>query len=327
MKKVTIVGGGTGTYTVLQGLKNTPINLSVIVSMADSGGSNRVLRDEFGLLPTSDLRQCLVALASESSSQTLRSLFTYRYSQGTGISGMTFGNLFMAALTDILGSQKQAILETCRILDVKGQIIPVTYEKSNLVAHYTDGHEVLGEHEIDEPDNRAAVGIDKLYIFPSVKANPDAINAIAESKVIVLGPGDLFTSIISNLVVDGVSQAILKSKAKVVYITNLMTRGGQTLGFSAFDHVREINKYLGKDRVDIVVVNTDFDLPRSALDWYKKVKTQPVRDDLKGKFKGQIVRAKLVAKDVYAKHPADKLVRSLIRHDSQKLARVLMKLI
>ena len=115
--------------------------MSVIVSMADSGGSNRVIRDEFGLLPTSDLRQCLVALASESSSQTLRSLFTYRFSQGTGISGMTFGNLFMAALTDILGSQKDALSETCKILDVKGQIIPVTYEKSNLVARYTDGHE------------------------------------------------------------------------------------------------------------------------------------------------------------------------------------------
>lgn len=327
MKNVTIIGGGSGTYTVLQGLKKYPLNLSVIVSMADSGGSNRIIRDEFGLLPTSDLRQCLVALASDSSSQTLRSLFTYRYTHGTGITGMTFGNLFMAALTDILGSQKQALLETCRILDVKGQIIPVTYEKSNLVANYADGHEVLGEHEIDEPDNRVSARIDNLYILPKVKANPDAIRVIESSDLIILGPGDLFTSIICNLVVSGIAESIVKSKATVVYVTNLMTRAGQTTGFTAFDHVQELNKYLGKDRVNIVIINNDFDLPKSALNWYKKVKSQPVSDDLKGKFKGKVVRTGIVAKAVYTKHPADKLVRSLIRHDPKKLARVLMKLI
>jgi len=327
MKKVVVIGGGTGTNTVLTGLKKYPLDLSVIVSMADSGGSNRIIRDEFGLLPTSDLRQCLVALASESSSKILRQLFTYRYTQGTGISGMTFGNLFMIALTDILGTQKQALLETCRILDVRGQIIPVTYEKSNLVAHYADGHEILGEHEIDEPDNRVISRIDKLYIFPKVAANPDALKAIREANLIVIAPGDLYTSIISNLVVTGIPEAINKSKAQVVYVANLMTRAGQTYSFTAMDHVREINKYLNTNRVNAVVVNNDFLLPKSAIDWYKKVKAQTVKDDLAGQFTGKVLRAALVSKAIYSKSVSDKLIRSLIRHDPAKLARVLMKLV
>src|SRR3989344_9040305 len=136
-KKVVVVGGGTGTYTVLSGLKKyTHLNISVIVSMMDSGGSNRVIRDEFGLLPTSDIRQCMVALSSEKPSELLRELFTYRFNQGTGISGLSFGNLFMAALTDIYGSQEEEIKKTCEFLDVQGEIIPVTYENTPLVARY-----------------------------------------------------------------------------------------------------------------------------------------------------------------------------------------------
>jgi len=152
-KKIVVFGGGTGTYTVLSGLKKYKnLDISVVVSMMDDGGSNRVIRDEFGLLPTSDLRQCIVALASDNSDKILRKLFTYRYSLGTGISGMTFGNLFMAALTDIYhGNQKKAIEETCELLGVAGKIIPVTFDNTNLVAMYENGRQVLGEHFIDEP--------------------------------------------------------------------------------------------------------------------------------------------------------------------------------
>ncbi|EKD62031.1 MAG: protein of unknown function UPF0052 and CofD [uncultured bacterium] len=133
-KRIVVIGGGTGTFVVLSGLKKYPVDLSVIVSMMDSGGSNRVIRDEFGLLPTSDIRQCIVALASGKSDKILRKLFSYRYVSGTGISGMTFGNLFMAALADIYGSQEKAIYKTCQLLDVKGKVLPVTFDTTNLVA-------------------------------------------------------------------------------------------------------------------------------------------------------------------------------------------------
>ena len=178
-KNIVVIGGGTGTYTVLSGLKKYPVNLSVVVSMMDSGGSNRVIRDEFGLLPTSDIRQCMVALASETSHETLRKLFTYRYNQGTGISGMSFGNLFMAALTDIYGSQEDAIKKTCETLDVQGEIIPVTYDDAHLVARYENGKQVLGEHFIDEPDEEMGkFKIAELELIPSAKANRRAIKAI-----------------------------------------------------------------------------------------------------------------------------------------------------
>src|SRR3989304_4667220 len=180
-KKIGVIGGGTGTFTILSGLKKySQLSLSVIVSMMDSGGSNRVIRDEFGLLPTSDLRQCMVALASNDSDQTLRKLFTYRYDQGVGISGMTFGNLFMAALTDIYkGNQKKAITETCEILGVKGGIIPVTFDKTNLVATYSNGKQILGESEIDEPAKaQGKYRITNLEVIPKAAVNKDAINVI-----------------------------------------------------------------------------------------------------------------------------------------------------
>jgi uncharacterized cofD-like protein len=241
-KKIVVIGGGTGTFTILSGLKKySNLDLSVIVSMMDDGGSNRVIRDEFGLLPTSDLRQCMVALASSDSDQTLRKLFTYRYDQGVGISGMTFGNLFMAALTDIYGGdQKKAIEETSEVLGVKGKIIPVTFEKTNLVATYENGRQVLGEHAIDEPDlSFGNYRIIKLEVIPKARVNKDALNAIKNADLIVLGPGDFYTSILPNLVVDGIGLQIKKSKAKIVFVANLMTKFGQTAGFKASDFVSE----------------------------------------------------------------------------------------
>ncbi|MFV1917306.1 MAG: 2-phospho-L-lactate transferase CofD family protein, partial [Patescibacteria group bacterium] len=188
-KKIVVIGGGTGTYHVLSGLKKYPVSLSAVVSMTDSGGSNRVIRDEFGLLPTSDIRQVMVALASDSSDEVLRKLFTYRYNAGTGISGMTYGNLFMAALTDIYGNQEKAIEKTCEILNVKGKIIPVTYDNTNLVARYDNGEQVLGEHYIDEPDERLGQHkIAELEVFPRANANKKALTAIEKADLIVLGP-------------------------------------------------------------------------------------------------------------------------------------------
>lgn len=329
-KKVVVIGGGTGTYTVLLGLKkySKKIDISAIISMMDSGGSNRVIRDEFGLLPTSDIRQCILALSSDNSDEVLRNLFNYRYTQGTGISGMTFGNLFMAALTDILGSQEKAITETCKILDVTGEIIPVTLDNSQLVATYDNGVQVLGEHFIDEPNKKTIFHrITELEVFPKAIVNKKAISAIREADLIILGPGDLYTSILCNVVVDGVAKAISESKAKKVFVMNLMTRFGQTDKFSASDHLTELEKYLGEGIFDYCLINKKGTIPNKAIAWYKKHDVEPVKDDLDDRNDLKVVRGNYVSGKFYIKSDSDKLTRSIIRHDSNKLAKGLLKIL
>jgi uncharacterized cofD-like protein len=330
-KKVVVIGGGTGTYTVLSGLRSYKnlLDISVVVSMMDSGGSNRVIRDEFGLLPTSDIRQCIVALSSEKPSDIVRKLFTYRYNQGTGISGMTFGNLFMAALTDIYGSQEIAIEKTCEFLDVQGEIIPVTFDKTHLVARYDNGKQILGEHYIDEPDE----GISKhkiveLSVFPPARLNPKAAYAVMKADMIVLGPGDLYTSIICNLVVDNLWRIVRESRAKVVYVLNLMTRWGQTNGFTALDHINELEKYLGRGRIDYVLINKDKSFSEDVLERYRQENAFPVEDDTFGvkDLSFQVVRGRFLAKSVFEKDKADNLHRSLIRHDPHKLAKAIVSI-
>lgn len=330
-KRVVVIGGGTGTYTSLVGLRKYPLDISVIVSMTDSGGSNRVIRDEFGLLPTSDLRQAMVALAGEEEGDLLRKLFTYRYKQGVGISGMTFGNLFMAALTEILGSQKEAIAETCRLLHVNGKIIPVTYDNSQLVARYDNGKQVMGEHHIDEPDlttgQHRIVG---LEVFPKARANPEALEAIKNADLIVMGPGDLYTSLLCNLVVIGIAKAVAKTRAQKVFVMNLMTKFGQTSGFSASDYLFELYKYLSGGVVQTVLISKSFKLKGDVLKRYKEEKAEIVIDDLdfsNQSPKPKIIRANLVSDKIYEKQKGDVLARSLIRHDPDKLAKALVSLL
>jgi uncharacterized cofD-like protein len=328
MKKIVVIGGGTGTYTVLSGLKKYKVDLSAIISMTDSGGSNRVIRDEFGLLPTSDIRQAIVALASDDSHELLRQLFTYRYNAGTGIVGMTFGNLFMAALTDVYGDQEKAIAKTCEMLGVKGSIIPVTYDNVHLVARYDNGKQVLGEHYIDEPtDELGKHRIVELEVIPRARATKSAVRAIGHADLIVLGPGDLFTSIICNLVVDGISAAIRKAKAKKVFVMNLMTKFGQTNGFTAKDHLEELEKYLGKDTIDVCLVNRTKVYPRGILARYKEEKAYPVKDDLRKGNVTKVIRRSFISSKIYSKPKSDKLKRSLIRHDPARLAKAIISLL
>lgn len=326
-KKIVVIGGGTGTYTILSGLKKyiNEIDLSVIVSMMDDGGSNRVIRDEFGLLPTSDIRQCMVALASNDSDETLRKLFTYRYENGVGISGMTFGNLFMAALADIYdGNQKMAIEETCKILGCVGKIIPVTFDKVDLLATYENGKQVLGEHNIDEPDQKYGnLKIVNLEVFPKAKINKNALSAVKDADLIVLGPGDFYTSILPNVVVPGLAQEIKKSKAKLVYILNLMTKFGQSVGYKASDFVDEIEKYVGK-KPDYTIVNINKQISKEIVEKYKLEHAELVTDDL-GKV--GVIRDNLTSDEIYQKPKSDKLVRSLVRHDSDKLAKAVVELL
>ena len=328
MKHIVVIGGGTGTYTVLKGLKKYPLHLSAIVSMTDSGGSNRILRDEFGILPTSDIRQCMVALASGKSNSLIRDLFTYRFNQGTGISGMTFGNLFMAALTDICKSQEKAIQKTCDLLDVEGEIIPVTFSHAHLVARYENGEQVLGEHYIDEPAaglcGQRIVG---LETFPPAKANPKAVKAIMEADMIILGPGDLYTSIICNLVVEDITHAILDTKAKKVFVLNLMNKFGQTQSFKAGDYLSEMKKYLSANAIDFCLVNMPAAFPQNLVRRYLQEKAEPVIDNLGGIKRPKIIRRNLVSGKIHKSQKGDKLKRSLIRHDPDKLAKAIIDLL
>lgn len=325
-KQIVCIGGGTGTFVTLSGLKNYPVSLTAIVTMSDSGGSNKRIRDEFGLLPTSDIRQCLIALSAEGGrTGLLRNLFMYRFDKGEGIKGMTFGNLFMAALSDILGSQEEAILQTGKVLRINGTVVPVTYTDTNLFATYENGKTVTEEHFIDEPTHDGTLKITDLFLKPKAKANQRALDAIAKADLIVLGPGDLYTSLLPNLIVDGIAEAIKKSKAKKVYVMNLMTKYGQTYGFSALDHIKTLEKYIGKN-IDCVVVNTR-EFPQSLLEKYEAMKEYPVVDDLDKKAYYKVVRKQVASKIAITKSKSDQLVRSLIRHDSDSLAKALIELI
>lgn len=322
-KNIVVIGGGTGTFVALKGLKHTKHHLTAIVAMSDSGGSNKRIRDEFGLLPTSDIRQCLVALSDENGEAgLLRKLFMYRFEKGNGISGMTFGNLFMAALSDILGSQAAAIRQTGQVLRIQGDVIPVTLTDTNLFAEYENGKVLAEEHLIDEPTHDGTVKISRVYLKPNAEANPEAIAAIGNADLIVLGPGDLYTSVVPNLLVEGISGAITKAKAKKVYVLNLMTKYGQTFNFTARDHLDVIKKYLGRS-VDTVVVN-NAPLSTTALEVYKKFHEFPVLDNLTKSDNVSIVRSDVASRIISQKSKSDTLVRSLIRHDSKKLASVLI---
>ena len=325
-KKIVCLGGGTGTSVVLFGLKKYPIDITAIVSMADSGGSNRVIRDEFGLLPTSDIRQCLVALSEEKSESDslLRKLFMYRFSRGRGTKGMTFGNLFLAALADIFGSQEEAIEKTSQVLKIKGRVLPVTFTDSNLVAFYENGKKVVCEHFIDEPRHDGRLKIKRAYLKPKSKANPEAVKALLEADLIVIGPGDLYTSLVVNLLVKGIVEALQKTKAKMVYILSLMTRYGQTFGFTAQDHIHTLEKHLGKNCLNFVLVNSR-PISKADLRKYERENEFPVIDDLEDNY-FKIIRGDFLSEKETKKVAGDILKRSLIRHDSNKLAKTIINL-
>jgi len=323
-RKVVAIGGGTGTFTLLTGLKvYEDLDITAIVTMADDGGSNKILRDEFGLLPTSGIRQALVALSKDVT--LLRQLFSYRYYQGTGISGMTFGNLFLAAVSDILGSQKAAISETCKLLGVEGHILPVSYEKTSLVATYQDGTEVLGEHDIDVANSKVAKQkIINLRTIPKIKIDQDARSAIMHADMIILGPGDLYTNTIANLVVSGVSEAIENSMAKVVFVMNLMTRPGETYGYKASDFLDDLSHYLKESRLDYVILNSETSHYPQVLKKYEAEGSTPVEDDLGDKWHlAKVIRARMRASHRPEKSKGDKLIRSMVRHDPNLLAKVI----
>jgi uncharacterized cofD-like protein len=328
-KHIAIIGGGTGTHTVLRGLKRyqKQVALSAIVTMADSGGSTGRLRDEFGYLPVGDVRMALAALASDidEHEELLRELFLYRFDKGNGLSGHNFGNLLLVALTDILGSEEAAIKAAARVLRVQGTVVPVTTQNVDLVATYADGVTVVGEHAIDEPTlDRYDVPITHLAVTPSATISASAEAVLLEADLIVLGPGDLYTSVLANCVVDGVADAIRHSKAKVVYVCNLMTKVGQTSGMGVAEHVSEIAAYI-KKAPDIVLVHTG-GYPTELLAKYAKDREYPVIFNYEA-TDSRIIPGDMLASEMVKVASGDRLKRSFIRHDSRTLARKIMDIV
>lgn len=318
-KKIVVLGGGTGTFTVLSGLKRYPIDISAIVSVADNGGSTGILRDELGVLPPGDIRQCLVALSA--GDDVLRNLFNYRFHEGS-LAGQNFGNLFLSALEKVSGDPLTAIREAHLILNVRGRVIPVSSVASNVFAELQDGTVVEGEHAIDTTELRTR--IQRCFLSPSVPANPDAVQAIAEADVIVLGPGDLYTSLIPVCLVDGVCQALAASSAKKVYVVNLVTKKGQTSGFTAKTFCDVLSAHLGPAKIDDVIVN-NASPQAELLAKYEQSGDRLVEDDADG-MPFRVHRAPLLAETIIDRIPGDRIQRSLLRHDPMKLAEAILRL-
>ena len=255
--KVVVVGGGTGSHTVLTGLRHRPLEVTAVVSVMDSGGSSGRLRDEYGVLPPGDARQCLVALAGndDDAAAMLRALFTYRFHGGRTLDGHNLGNLFISALTDITGSVEAAYAWAGRLLGARGRVIPVSTSNVHLCAKLTDGHVLHGEASIDVRTEHPEAEIDYVYLDHPAYPSRAAIEALAEADLVVIGPGDLYTSLIPNLLVDGICEAIAAARHRV-YIVNLMTKPGESDGFTASTFVDRLHDYLAPAHVDAVLVNT-----------------------------------------------------------------------
>jgi uncharacterized cofD-like protein len=319
---ITVIGGGTGSSNVLKGLKEyRDLDLTVIVGTMDDGGSNAVIKDELGLLPLSDLRKSIIALSEDSDKGLIRELFTYRFPEGRGLKGHTLGNLLMVAMTDITGSEVGAIEAFKYLFEIRANIYPVTLDDAKLVAEYEDGSKIEGEHLIDEPKEDKK--IKKFYLSNEVRAYEGALRAIEKSDYIIIGPGDLYTTTLAVLIVPEVSQALQESKAKIIFIPNLMSKKGQTRGLTHKDMVELVERYIGT-RVDYVLLNNG-ELPQKALKRYLNEGEHTFEDDL-GQNGRIIIRKDLVANSVIKKDKGDKLVRSLIRHDPEKLGKELYKI-
>lgn len=317
-QKIVTIGGGTGSFTLLSGLKNYPIELSAIVNMADDGGSTGVLRDEFGVLPPGDVRQCLVALSE--SSRILRELFNYRYASG-GLSGHNFGNIFISTLEKISGNFNQAIKEAGEILKIKGKVLPVTLKNTKLTATLTGGKKIIGQHNIDELD---LTNLKILRLAPRAEANKEAVRAIMDADKIVINPGNFYCSVIPNFLANGLAEAISKSKAKKIYACNLMTKLGHTDNFTVADFVKNINKYASRDIIDYVIYNKE--RPEGSLikKYSRKgeyfVELGCVNDFKKIKF----ISKNLLSHKICKQKKGDKIRRTLIRHDSNKIAEIIL---
>ncbi|CCI13434.1 gluconeogenesis factor YvcK family protein [Microcystis aeruginosa] len=310
--KIVAIGGGTGLSTLLRGLKQYSSNITAIVTVADDGGSSGRLRREMGILPPGDIRNCIAALADEE--KLLTELFQYRFHAGDGLSGHSFGNLFISAMTEITGDLEQAIDASAKVLAIRGKVLPATLTDVSLWAKLADGRIIEGESKITE-----AMGqIRQIGCHPADPvALPAALAAIKEADYIIIGPGSLYTSIIPNLLVPAIRQALAQVTVPRVYVCNIMTQPGETDNYSVADHLRAIEGVCEERVFDAVLAQRTAPSPQS-LQLYAQEHSHPVfldREEV-GKMGYRIVLANVMAEDE---------VTAKVRHDPQRLARVLWR--
>jgi len=305
--RVVAIGGGTGLSTLLRGVKGFTSNITAIVTVADDGGSSGRLRVELGMPPPGDVRNTLVALADTES--LMERLFQYRFQVGEGLKGHSFGNLFIAAMTEITGDFEQAVRESSKVLAVRGQVLPATLQPVVLAAEYADGSRTRGESQLP----RAGKRIRRVALEPpDVQPLAEAVRAIREADVIVLGPGSLYTSILPNLLVPGIADAIRRSEAMRVYVCNVMTQPGETDGYAASDHVRALLDHAGPGIVDYVLLNSGR-VPPGLAEKYRQQGAYPVVADLPAiRALGLVpISRPLISATDLARHDSEKLALAL----------------
>lgn len=310
--KIVAIGGGHGLSHLLLGLKEYTSNITAIVTVADSGGSSGRLREEFNIVAPGDIRNCLVALADAPA--LMGELFQFRFSKESQLQGHNFGNLFLTAMFQLTGGDfEKAVKESSRVLAIRGRVVPSTVSNVHLVAEYVDGSRIEGEAKIPARN----VKIKRLSLIPENSIpTQEAVEAIQDSDIIVLGPGSLYTSILPNLIIQGMSEAITKSSAYKIYVCNVMTQPGETDGFTASDHLEAIIEHTDKNIINACIIN-DAIVPEAALDRYKTEKSYPVLADTE---KIKEMGLEVVATDLLS-------VKDYVRHDSAKLTKALIKLI
>ena len=309
--RIVTVGGGTGLSVILSGLKEYTSNITAIVTVADSGGSSGRLREQFDMLPPGDIRNCLVALAD--APVLMRDLFQFRFNKNSEFSGHNFGNLFITVMTQLTGDFEKAIKESSKVLAIRGQVIPSTLNNVALVAQYKDGSSIKGEDQIP----RHNIPIEKVCLEPENPAPAqEAIKAINEAQIIILGPGSLYTSVIPNLLIKEITDAVVASDAIKIYVCNIMTQYGETDNYTACDHLDAIIKHSYPKILDYCIVNSSH-LPQELIDRYRQEKSYPiVIDSRRMRALGyRVIEDEIVTTQDY------------IRHDPAKLAKIILGLI
>lgn len=313
--KIVVVGGGTGLSTMLRGLKNYTDNITAIVTVGDDGGGSGKIREDFGMLPPGDIRNCILALAD--TEPIMEKLLQYRFKEGS-LEGQSFGNLFLAAMAGISDNFEEAVQRMSSVLAVTGKVLPVTLDDMKLVATLENGDKIEGESRIPDEAIARKSRIKKLMINPkNAKPLVEALKAIEEADAIIMGPGSLYTSIIPNLLVTDITDTISNSKAIKIYISNIMTQPGETDDFTAFDHLKTLMHYGGKNCVEYIIANNG-SIPTDIEERYLKEGSKLVeldRDKIKS-LNIEIIEENLV-----------KIGKGYVKHDSEYLAEIIMKTI
>lgn len=309
-QRVVTVGGGTGHYALLTGLREVCGQITSIVSMMDSGGSSGRLRDEYGILPPGDFTRCLIALSDHP--ETMRDLFSHRF-QGGSLDGHTLRNLLFTALEQMTGSTAETVDRLHEVFRVHGCVLPVTTERCDLVMNLEDGRTIRGEATIDTMGPLLNAPVLNVFLDPLPQAYDEALSAIRAADVIILGPGDLYTSVVPNLLVVGVREAIVASRARVIYVSNLMTKPNETPGYAVADFASTVELYLGQPRLDFVLYHSE-PLPAAVVQHYAE--TDDSHPVTLGSVRGWRAETRFVGHDVATHEP-------YVRHDSPRLAAAL----